>query len=186
MHGLTPYQTVGPFYQEGLAFPGGEMLCCEATIGLRVRVSGIVRDGAGAGVPDAVIEVWQANAAGRYQHPDDRRDLPLDAAFDGFGRIPTDDSGRFAFTTVKPGCVPAVDGGLQAPHLVIGVLARGLLTRLITRMYFEDEAANGSDPILLLVPADRRATLVASRTGDAEYRFDIVLQGERETVFFDA
>jgi protocatechuate 3,4-dioxygenase alpha subunit len=186
MRGLTPSQTIGPFFHGGLAFPGGDMLVGDATAGQRIHVTGIVRDGAGAAVPDAVIEVWQANAAGRYRHPEDRRELPLDEAFDGFGRIPTDDVGRFAFTTVKPGCVPAADGGVQAPHLVVGLLARGLLTRLLTRVYFEDEASNATDPILALVPADRRPTLIASRTADAEYRFDIVLQGAGETVFFDA
>jgi protocatechuate 3,4-dioxygenase, alpha subunit len=186
MRGLTPSQTVGPFFHGGLAFPGGETLCSDATAGPRIRVTGVVRDGAGAAVPDAVIEVWQANAAGRYRHPDDRREVPLDEAFDGFGRIPTDDAGRFAFTTVKPGCVPAADGGMQAPHLVVGVLARGLLTPLFTRVYFGDEAATATDPILAVVPADRRATLIASRTADAEYRYDIVLQGAGETVFFDA
>jgi protocatechuate 3,4-dioxygenase alpha subunit len=129
--------------------------------------------------------VWQANAAGRYRHPDDSGEAPVDPAFDGFGRIATDAAGRFAFTTVYPGRVPGPEGTLQAPHLAIGLLGRGILTRLVTRLYFEGEPANGEDHVLALVPAGRRATLLARATGPDAYRFDIVLQGEHETVFFE-
>jgi protocatechuate 3,4-dioxygenase alpha subunit len=182
---LTPSQTVGPFFHSGLDCPDGATLVSEHTLGTRVRIEGVVRDGAGDLVSDAVVEIWQANAAGRYLHPDDHRDLPVDPAFDGFGRCATDDAGRFAFVTVKPGAVPGPNGSTQAPHMLVSVLARGLLTRLVTRLYFDDEPANVSDPVLALVPQDRRATLIATRSGDGLYRFDIVLQGERETVFFD-
>jgi protocatechuate 3,4-dioxygenase, alpha subunit len=185
MSALTPYQTVGPFFHEGLAFPGGETLANDVTKGTRVRLEGIVRDGAGEPIPDAIVEIWQANAAGRYRHPADARDAPLDPSFDGFGRVATDDGGQFAFATVKPGAVPGPDGTVQAPHLVASVFARGLLTRLVTRVYFDDEVANSSDVILSLVPQARRDTLIAKRIGDGHYRFDIVLQGEGETVFFD-
>ena len=136
-------------------------------------------------MPDAIVEIWQANAAGRYNHPDDRRDVPLDPAFDGFGRTPTDEAGRFAFTTVKPGRVPGPDGTWQAPHVLVGVLGRGLLTRLVTRIYFEDEASTPTIRSWRSCPRRRRATLVARRVADGRYRFDIVLQGPGETVFFD-
>lgn len=185
MAGLTPSQTVGPFFREGFAYPGSETLATEGTRGTRVRIDGVVRDGAGEPVPDAIIEIWQANADGRYQHPLDRRDIPLDPAFDGFGRGATDEEGRFGFTTIKPGSVPGPDGTMQAPHLLVSVFARGILTRLITRLYFDDESANESDPVLAVVPPARRGTLIAKRSDDTSYRFDIVLQGDGETVFFD-
>ncbi len=184
MAGLTPYQTIGPFFDEGLACPGGDTLAGDLTAGTRIRIEGFVRDGAGAPVPDAVIEIWQANAAGRYLHPRDTRGVAIDPAFDGFGRIPTDDEGRFAFTTVKPGVGPGPGDSSQAPHLLVGVLARGVLTRLVTRMYYDDDV-NTTDPILALVPRARRRTLIAMRTGDGVYQFDIILPGEGETVFFD-
>jgi protocatechuate 3,4-dioxygenase, alpha subunit len=183
--GLTPSQTVGPFFHGGLECPDAATLASDQTLGTRVRIEGTVRDGAGDPVTDAVVEIWQANAAGRYQHPDDRREVPLDPSFDGFGRCATDDGGRFAFATIKPGAVPGPNGSAQAPHLLVSVLARGLLTRLITRLYFDDEQANATDPVLALVPHDRRRTIIATRAGDGQYRFEIVLQGERETVFFD-
>jgi protocatechuate 3,4-dioxygenase alpha subunit len=157
---------------------------------VRFRVEGRVVDGDGAPVPDAVLELWQANHHGRYNHPGDRRDLPLDPAFTGYGRIATDAEGRFCFTTVKPGAVPFDAERAQAPHISIAVLGRGLLNHLYTRLYFGDEPATAHDPVLQRVPADRRATLIAQRdaaTAGAEvvYRFDVVLQGEGETVFFD-
>ncbi|MEP6916693.1 MAG: protocatechuate 3,4-dioxygenase subunit alpha [Acidobacteriota bacterium] len=185
MAGLTPFQTVGPFFDFGLVIPRGETLAGPATTGRHIAVDGTLRDGDAAPITDAVIEVWQANAAGRYRHPDDEQDAPLDPAFDGFGRIATDLAGRFAFTTVVPGRVPGADDALQAPHLVIGILGRGLLTRLITRMYFEDDPANREDQVLGLVPAERRPTLIARQTAPDRYQFDIVLQGANETVFFD-
>ena len=136
-------------------------------------------------VPDSLVEIWQANAAGRYAHPDDHQSKPLDPNFTGYGRAPTDDDGRFAIETVMPGRVPGPDGTLQAPHILLGILARGILTRLVTRIYFDDEPSTRDDPILSLVPAERRATLIAKPVGDDRYRFDLVLQGDGETVFFD-
>ena len=183
--GLTPFQTLGPFFDFGLIIPDGAVVAQPAAAGRHITFEGTVRDGAGEPLPDAVIEIWQANAAGKYRHPDDHQTSPIDPACDGFGRVATDDSGRFAFATVVPGRVPGPDGSLQSPHLAVGVLARGLLTRLITRMYFEDEPSNADDAVLALVPPQRRATLLAKRTGADQYRFDIVLQGPGETVFFD-
>ena len=185
MGGLTPFQTLGPFFDFGLVIRDGEIVCQSAATGRHVAIEGTIRDGAGDLLPDALIEIWQANAAGKYRHPDDAQDRPLDPAFDRFGRVATDGNGRFAFTTIVPGRVPGPADTLQAPHLAIGVLARGVLTRLVTRVYFEDEASNADDPILALVPASRRHTLIAKRTAEDHYRFDIILQGHGETVFFD-
>ena len=181
----TPSQTVGPFFHHALPFEGGGILVRPGTQGQRIVIEGTVRDGAGAPAADVLIESWQADAGGRYHHPEDRQPQPMDEAFDGFGRVPTSDDGRFAIETVKPGAVPGPRGRAQAPHLVLGILGRGLLTRLITRLYFDDEAANAQDPILELVPAERRRTLVARRVAEGRYHFDIVLQGQDETVFFD-
>jgi protocatechuate 3,4-dioxygenase alpha subunit len=130
------------------------------------------------------VEIWQADASGRYRHPDDPRGGAREPRFDGFGRVHTDAAGRFAFETVKPGPVPG-SGRPQAPHLVVGLFARGLLARLVTRIYFDDEASNAGDPVLACVPPDRRPTLIAASRGDGAYRFDIALQGPNETVFFD-
>jgi protocatechuate 3,4-dioxygenase alpha subunit len=185
MRGLTPFQTLGPFFDFGLVLPGGGRVAQPTASGRHVTIAGIVRDGAGQPLPDALIEVWQANAAGKYAHPADDQTAPLDPACDGFGRIATDELGRFEISTVIPGRVSGPDGSLQAPHLAIGVLARGLLTRLVTRLYFDDEPSNAEDAVLALVPAERRATLIATREGANRYRFDIVLQGPGETVFFD-
>jgi protocatechuate 3,4-dioxygenase, alpha subunit len=182
---LTPFQTIGPFFHHALVFKGGELLAAEGTSGQQIVIEGIVRDGAGAPVSEALIEIWQANAAGRYNHPADVGDRPLDPAFDGFGRTPTDESGRFSFVTIKPGSVPDLTGQPQAPHVLLSIVARGILTRLITRIYFDDEPANDTDPVLGLVPVERRPTLVARRDADGRYRFDVRLQGDNETVFFD-
>ena len=189
-HGLTPSQTIGPFFH-------GEMLRQDMrrnvlagpeTAGERIRIEGRLLDGEGAPVPDGLIEIWQANAAGRYHHPADTRPLPLDPHFLGYGRSGTDAEGRFWFETVKPGAVPYDGSRQQAPHIAVTVFARGLLNHLVTRLYFEDEPANASDPVLRLVPEQRRGTLLARRAdvdGAAVYRFDIVLQGAAETVFFE-
>jgi protocatechuate 3,4-dioxygenase, alpha subunit len=185
MAGLTPFQTLGPFFDFGLVIPDGDVVAEPAAAGRHITIEGTVRDGVGDVLPDALVEVWQANAGGKYRHPHDRRDLPIDPSFDGFGRVSTDEYGRFTFKTIVPGRVPAPDGGLQAPHLVVGFLARGLLSRLVTRMYFEDEPSNAEDAVLALVPGHRRATLLARRIDADRYRFDIVLQGHGETVFFD-
>ncbi len=185
---LTPSQTVGPFFHGGLIRADLNVLVSAQTEGQRVRIEGHVYDGAREPVSDAVVEMWQANARGRYRHPADQRSVPLDPAFLGFGRAATDEAGFFWFETVKPGPVPFARGTDQAPHINVLVMARGLLDHLLTRLYFEDEAANARDPVLELIPGERRSTLLArmrSADGKAIYQFDIVLQGEHETVFFD-
>jgi protocatechuate 3,4-dioxygenase alpha subunit len=177
----TPSQTVGPFFEYALPYEGGERLVSPGDRDA-IRIVGAVIDGDGRPVDDALVEIWQANRAGRYRHPEDRReDVPLEDAFTGFGRCPTDAEGRFEFVTVKPG---AVEG--QAPHIGVCVLGRGLLRHLNTRLYFPDEAAaNAADPLLSSIedPA-LRATLIA-RALDGVLAFDIHLQGERQTAFLD-
>src|SRR4051812_4846268 len=120
MAALTPFQTVGPFFDFGLIVPGGDTLASPETIGRHITIEGTMQDGAAEPVGDAIVEVWQANAAGRYRHPEDAQDAPLDSSFDGFGRIATTATGHFAFTTVFPGRVPGPQNALQAPHLAIG------------------------------------------------------------------
>ena len=187
--GVTPSQTVGPFFSPALLREVQNVLVTDATVGERIRIEGRVLDGAGNVVPDALIEIWQANSFGRFNHPRDRRDLPLDEAFGGYGRAGTDDAGAYWFETIVPGPVPFDESGqLQAPHISVTVHARGMLNHAQTRLYFEGHAANDADPVLLLVPAARRATLLACRSEDGStvvYRFDIVLQGAGETVFFN-
>jgi protocatechuate 3,4-dioxygenase alpha subunit len=193
-------QTVGPFFKYALERPAWSDLTSEGARGERIRIVGRVLDGDGAPVPDALLEIWQANAAGKYAHPADTQDKPLDEHFRGFGRACVDDDGRFVFTTVFPGAVPAPGGELQAPHVNLSIFARGLLRRLVTRVYFGDRAAeNANDPLLRsIADPDVRATLVAARESatnaggaDPTYRFDIVLQGGTgaagpiETAFLD-
>ena len=151
-----------------------------------VRIAGRVFDGEGEPVVDALIELWQANRAGRYDHPADaREEIPLEPGFRGFGRSETDAEGGYGFLTVKPGPVPHPDGGTQAPHIDVSVFARGLLKRVVTRIYFPDEPeANDSDPVLSSVEPGLRRALVA-RAEDGALRFDIHLQGDSETPFFD-
>jgi protocatechuate 3,4-dioxygenase alpha subunit len=186
--GQTPSQTVGPFFGFALPREGDDVLFTDATVGERIVIEGRVLDGDGAPLGDALIEIWQANAAGRYDHPDDRQEKPLDPAFHGFGRCPTDESGRFHFRTIRPGPVPGPGNTLQAPHINVAVFARGMLKQLVTRIYFEGEPLNADDPILGLVgESERRHTLIAKRgngKNDA-YTFDIRLQGPGETVFFE-
>jgi protocatechuate 3,4-dioxygenase alpha subunit len=187
MPGQSPAQTIGPFFHFALDWPGAEDLTSAETQGERIEIVGRVLDGDGAPVPDALLEIWQANAAGRYAHPDDRQEKPLDPAFRGFGRCATDADGRFRFATIRPGRVPGRGNTLQAPHVNVGLFARGLLPRLVTRIYFADASENAEDPVLALIPDPaRRATLLARPVaGDGTvYRFDIVLQGPGETVFF--
>ncbi len=190
----TPSQTVGPYLHIGLtqgAYGAREIF--SATVaeagmpGARIRIEGRILGGEGNIVPDALIEIWQADHQGRYAHPADGRALSSNS-FRGFGRCPTDKDGGFAFDTVKPGVVPGPGGTTQAPHINVGVLSRGLLKRLFTRIYFAGEPANAADPILALVPADRRDTLIAKADAAKPglFRFDIRLQGGNETVFFDA
>jgi protocatechuate 3,4-dioxygenase alpha subunit len=184
--GLTPSQTVGPYLRIGLARELITPQLVDPGDPRAITIRGRLLDGAGEPVPDGLVEVWQANAAGRYDHPaDDRADVPLEAGFHGFGRSETVDDGWFSFTTVKPGRVPWPAGGLQAPHLLVGVFARGLLKRGTTRLYFPDEAeANAADPVLSRLPVDAAATLVAAAEADGTLRFDIVLQGAGHTTFF--
>ena len=169
MIGLTPSQTVGPFFAIGLPFEAGpSALLTDDGGGIWIR--GTVYDGAGEPVPDALIETWQTSPG-------------VDDGFRGFTRCPTDASGRYAIRTRKPATVPGPDGRPQAPHLAMSLFARGLLDRVVTRVYFADEASNGTDPILSTVDPARRDTLVASAADDG-YAFDVHLQGEGETVFF--
>jgi len=178
---LTPSQTVGPFFSIGLEWADGPFAVPEGTPGA-IWLRGRVLDGAGAPVPDAMVESWQAGPDGRFDHADDARGGG--SGFRGFGRAATDADGSWAILTLKPGPVPAPDGTLQAPHIDLSVFARGLLNRVVTRVYFGDEAeANAADPVLAGLPEAERRTLIAERTDDG-YRFDVRLQGEDETVFF--
>lgn len=198
----TASQTAGPYVHIGLApqqagfdiFDNnfGNVLVTPDTVGERIRLEGRVIDGSGTPVRDALIELWQANAAGKYAHPGDRQpDKALDPSFRGWGRACTDfDTGLYHFDTVKPGRVTGRNGRPMAPHLNLWIVARGINMGLNTRVYFSDEAAaNAEDPVINLIEwTVRRSTLIAQREerdGLAVYRFDIVLQGERETVFFD-
>lgn len=185
MSGITPSQTVGPYF--GIMLRGRNTCrqLSEATAGAPIIIEGRLFDGRGTVIPDALVETWQADAHGRYLHPDDPGSADADRHFNGYGWAHTGGDGGYRFDTVKPGRVVAPDGALQAPHILISVMARGILTRFVTRLYFEDEASNAEDPILALVPAQRRATLIARRAGDDRYTFDIVMQGTGETVFFD-
>jgi protocatechuate 3,4-dioxygenase, alpha subunit len=183
----TPSQTVGPFYSIGFSWLERSDLAEGETGGTRITIRGRVLDGDNQPVPDAVLEIWQADANGRYAHPEDARDLLGPNHFWGFGRVPVNDQGEFCFSTIKPGSVPMPTEVKQAPHLVVSVFMRGLLRRLITRIYFPGESANDSDAVLARVPAPRRQTLIAA--GDAvdkqTLRWDVHLQGDNETVFFD-
>lgn len=210
LFGQTPSQTVGPFFHYGLPWKGGADLVGRSDMGARpelmpeahyvlnlsspsgtpdgevIELTGRVLDGQGAAVPDAMIEIWQANAAGRYRSMDDARDdVPLDPHFVGFGRAATDEDGRYRFRTIMPGRVPGPGNSLQAPHLAVSIFARGLLKRLATRIYFDGAEDNDTDPILACVPADRRATLIARRDAAGVWSLDIVLQGAHETAMFD-
>ncbi len=179
--GLTPSQTVGPFFSHALPWPDGPYVVREGTAGA-FWLRGRVFDELGDPVPDALVESWQADPAGRFAHPDDPRGSDVD--FRGFGRCPTDEQGHWAILTVRPGRVPDPTGRMQAPHIDLSVFARGLLDRVVTRVYLPDEPeANAEDPVLSGVPEERRSTLVAEPDENG-LRFDVHLQGERETVFF--
>ena len=203
MSQITPSQTVGPFFAYGLAphsrcdwkpseiydwkeTAGANLVTADAS-GTKIRVEGQVLDGDGMPINDAMLEVWQADSQGRYAHPRDSRARP-NTKFTGFGRSATDKKGVFSFDTIKPGAVPGPNGKPQAPHIVVCIFSRGMLRQIYTRLYFSDEKANDGDPILAMVPPERRGTLIAHKvqSGDlAVYRFDIRVQGENETVFFD-
>jgi protocatechuate 3,4-dioxygenase, alpha subunit len=186
--GVTPAQTAGPFLHIGMAeapWPDGPDVVPPGNPGA-ILISGTVRDGNGDPVPDALVETWQSDAAGRFEHPDDPRGpAPSEPhGFRGFGRAATNETGRYQIRTVKPGPLPAPEGGQEAPHIDVSVFARGLLDRLVTRIYFPDEEqTNAADPLLRSIDdVARRRTLVAVPDGDG-LRFDIWLQGEHETVF---
>jgi protocatechuate 3,4-dioxygenase alpha subunit len=183
----TTSQTVGPFFHLGLGWLFRAELAPEGVPGERVTIEGRVVDGDGAPVPDALLELWQANAHGKYDHPEDTQDKPIESGFHGYGRVSTDAAGRFSFGTVKPGPVPAPDGTRQAPHILVSFFARGLQRRLITRIYFPDEPANDADFVLRRVPPARRGTLVARprAASRAHLEWNVVLQGPAETVFFE-
>jgi protocatechuate 3,4-dioxygenase alpha subunit len=185
----TPSQTVGPFFAIGLTRTPRHILASAATPGERIRVEGGVFDRDGTSVADALIEVWQADADGRYRHALDAGGDAADPAFTGFGRAETSADGTFFFETIKPGRVRGHDGAWQAPHLNVIVFARGMLLHAFTRMYFSDDPANTRDGLLSRIDPARRATLIARRAeggGAAVYRWDVHLQGAQETVFFDA
>ncbi len=187
---LTSSQTVGPFFAPTLLREDARrnVLIQPETTGERIRIEGHVLDGDGVPVPDAMVEIWQANAHGRYNHPADQGSAALDPSFLGFGRSGTAEDGSYWFETIKPGPVPFNGERMQAPHICVTVFARGLLNHLVTRLYFEDDPSNASDPVLQSVPADRRATLLARRQQEGNmtvYRFDIILQGPGETAFFN-
>jgi len=203
MSEITPSQTVGPFFAYGLTPTGrchwdpngtyswketvGDNLVTPDAAGQKIHVEGRIIDGDGKPINDAMIEIWQADAQGRYASRGDTNARP-NTQFKGFGRSATDKEGVFGFDTIKPGSVPGPGGKPQAPHIMFCIFSRGMLRQVYTRMYFADEAANAADPILALVPADRRDTLLARKEmrGDLPvYRFDIRVQGENETVFFE-
>jgi protocatechuate 3,4-dioxygenase alpha subunit len=176
----TPSQTVGPFFRLGMDRPEWSDLTRDGPRGEKIVIEGRVLDGDGAPVDDALLEIWQADAAGRYEHPE----------FHGFGRSITDEEGRYRFITIRPGRVPGHAGALQAPHVNVTIFARGLLKHLVTRIYFADEPSNETDPVFAGIgDAAVRRTLLAVReqggAGVPVYRFDVVLQGKGETAFFD-
>jgi protocatechuate 3,4-dioxygenase alpha subunit len=181
--GTTPSQTVGPYLAIALPWPDGPTVVPEGTPGA-VWIRGTVYDGAGDPISDGIVETWQADPDGRFDHPDDPRGAS-GSGFRGFGRCPTGEDGSYGILTVLPGRVPGDGGTSQAPHVDVSLLARGLLNRVVTRIYFpENTEANANDPVLSSVPAERRDTLVAAASPGG-YRFDLRLQGEDETVFFD-
>jgi protocatechuate 3,4-dioxygenase, alpha subunit len=197
----TASQTAGPYVHIGLIpdqagfdiFENnfGAAVAGPRTKGERIRIEGRVLEGTGIPLRDALIETWQANAAGRYNHPADKQDKPLDPDFRGWGRVGSNfETGIYRIDTIKPGIVPGRNGHPMAPHINFWIVARGINIGLNTRMYFADEVeANGKDPVLRLIELEqRRKTLIAEREtkgGLTLYHFDIVLQGENETVFFD-
>jgi protocatechuate 3,4-dioxygenase alpha subunit len=181
-------QTVGPYFLIGLTGPRSSPRMAGPDVkGERVKLICTVLDGQGVAVPDAMIEIWQANAGGKYNHPADTQTKPIDPGFLGFGRAGTDGNGACEFETIRPGRAPGRGKTLQAPHLEVSVFARGLLKRAPTRIYFADDPANDEDPVLALVPKTRRPTLMAQPVSGqpGTWRFDVHLNGAKETVFFD-
>jgi protocatechuate 3,4-dioxygenase alpha subunit len=183
----TASQTVGPYLHIGMTWLICDNLAAAGVAGEPITIAGRVTDGDGKPVNDALVEIWQANSHGRYAHPDDTGTAPLEPAFRGFGRVPTGEDGGFRFTTIKPGRVPAPGRGLQAPHINVTIFMRGMLKHLITRIYFPGDSSNDDDVVLQSVPAARRTTLIAKAAAGKPFAltFDVRLQGESETVFFD-
>jgi protocatechuate 3,4-dioxygenase alpha subunit len=181
----TTSQTIGPYLRIGLESMQIEELAPRGVAGERFTLRGRLIDADGKPVNDAAVEIWQANSHGRYASPEDKQDKPLEPAFRGYGRSLTDDEGAFRFSTIKPGRVPGLGNSVQAPHLNVTLFMRGLLKQLMTRMYFPDDPANATDPVLALVPAERRATLIARKVGEGALEWHVILQGKGETVFFD-
>jgi protocatechuate 3,4-dioxygenase, alpha subunit len=181
----TASQTVGPYLHIGLTWLVTDNLVGPDVTGDPVTIDGRITDADGKPVDDALVEIWQANVRGRYDHPDDTRNIPLEPGFRGFGRVPTNAAGAFRITTIKPGPVPAPGGGMQAPHINVLIFMRGMLRELRTRLYFPDEPANASDPVLARVPVVRRGTLIATPRANGTLGWNVVLQGPDETVFFD-
>jgi len=182
--GCTPSQTVGPYLALVLPWADGCDVVPEATVGA-ITIIGRVLDGSGDPIPDGLVETWQADPDGRFDHSDDPRGAQSYPGFRGFGRCPTDEAGNFMIRTLKPGTLPAGGGETEAPHLDVSVFARGLLNRVVTRIYFPDEAeANAADPVLRELSTRDARALIAVPQGDGRLRFDIHLQGPHETPFF--
>jgi protocatechuate 3,4-dioxygenase alpha subunit len=177
---ITPSQTIGPFFKYGLTWEGGDSLFPDSAPGRRIRIAGVVTDAKGEPMPDSLIEFWQADAAGSFAPA-------RPGASGGFGRVGTDGAGRYAVRTIYPGQVAGPDGRRQAPHILVVLFARGLLSQVVSRIYFEDDAANRDDPVLAAC-GPRSATLIARRdSGNADtYSWNVSMQGPNETVFFDA
>ena len=184
--GVSAFQTVGPYFDIFLRSRVPLVMVTPETRGQRIAIDGVLFDGAGMVIPDGLVEIWQADTEGRYAHPDDPRGSSADPSFYGYGWRHTNAAGAFHFDTIKPGSIATPGGEPQAPHIMVSVMGRGILTRFITRLYFDDEAANAQDAVLQLVPDARRHTLIARTTSPGVYQFDIRLQGAGETVFFDA
>lgn len=181
----TTWQTIGPYFQIGFELLLNADVARPEVPGEHITIEGQVLDGDRVPIPDAIIEIWQANSEGKYAHPRDWQAKPMHAGFRGYGRVATDDNGFFRIRTIKPGTTPGPDGSTQAPHLAASVFMRGLLKRLVTRVYFPEDPANENDPVLNLVPAARRQTLIARHHGEGVLRWDVRMQGNDETVFLD-
>jgi len=183
----TPSQTVGPFFHLGMDQLLNNNLAITGVAGERITVRGRVLDGDGEGVVDAVLEIWQADSDGKYFHGHDAKGVAPASSFHGFGRINSNADGAFSFTTIKPGRVKEAGKGEQAPHIDVTIFMRGLLKQLFARVYFPDDPANKTDATLNAIPAERRATLILKPVAGARdlFDWDVILQGEGETVFFD-
>ena len=182
--GVTPWQTVGPFFHYALPYDSGPLVAGSSREGA-FTLHGYVYDGNGDPIPDSLVEIWQADEAGDFVSSPGIFEAPAADGFRGFGRSATDTDGHYSFRTVKPAAVPTADGAAQAPHIAVSMFARGMLRLVVTRVYFDDETdANEKDPLLSSLEAAQAGTLVA-RTDEDGYRFDLRLQGADQTVFLD-